>query len=102
MPEGTIMKYDMMYKAEWKGTEPNGLLGMKTDLKLTDEQVKKLQDINDKAMKDAKAVLTPDQVTMVEKMSGPDTMVGMQQEMMSKGAMRGGRGGAGGGGGRPE
>jgi len=91
MSDETIMKHNMMATAKFQNNEPMGLLAMKKDLKLTDEQVKKLEQIDENARKEAKAVLDKDQEAMVDKMSGPDSMMGMQKEMMSKGGgmMRG-------------
>jgi hypothetical protein len=85
MPEGHVMKHKMMSKAAWNGDEPHGLLGMRKELNLTDEQVKKLESIDESSRKEARAVLTKEQQDTISKMSGPSTMAGMHKEMMKKG-----------------
>lgn len=84
MSEGEIMRHQMMSNAQFKNNEPIGLLSLKEQLKLTEEQVKKLEAIDETARKDAKAVLTKEQEAMVDKMTGPETMTEMNKNMMAK------------------
>jgi hypothetical protein len=100
MTDGEIMKHKMMNNAKFNNTEPIGLLALKDDLKLTDDQVKKLEAIKEKAAKDAKEVLTADQSATIAKMSGADNVMEMNRDMMTKMREMRGAGGEGGPGGQ--
>jgi hypothetical protein len=104
--EGTLMRYRQIQMAHFTLDEPIGLLALKEQLKLTPEQVKKLEDISVNARKEAKAALTKEQADTLEKMKDtPDSGAAMSAEMRSRmGSRRGGPGGGGprGGGGGGE
>ncbi len=92
MSKGMMMRHRMMMDAVVGDYEPNGLVALKDELKLTPDQVSKLQAINQKAEDDAKAVLTADQVKQVDELKGtPNTVAGMHKEMAGKWAEGGQR-----------
>ena len=96
--EGTLMRYRQMQMAKFSIDEPIGLLALKDQLKLTPEQVKKIEGAADMARKEAKAALTKEQTDMIDKMKDtPDTAMGLSAQTRRMGGSR--RGGGGGGGG---
>jgi len=97
--EGTIMRNRQMQMAQFAIEEPIGLVALKDQLKLTPEQLKKIQDIVASARTQAKAVLTKEQVDMIDKMKDtPDSVIAFSAQMRSRmGSRRGQRGGAAGG-----
>jgi len=96
MSEGTLLRNRQMQMARFQVDQPAGLLALKDQLKLTPEQVKKIEGINAAACKDAKAVLTKEQADMIATMDGtPDTMLALSSEMRGRMGGRGGRGGGG-------
>lgn len=81
-------------RAEMKmmGLEPDELLASREELKLTPDQVAKLEQIAKRAQADAEAILTPEQKKQAQETSAPPMMMmEMRRHMMSM--MRGGMGG---------
>jgi hypothetical protein len=89
--EGLIMRYRQVQMAKLAVDEPIGLVALKDQIKLTAEQVKKIEDIAASARAQAKAVLTKEQLSEVEKMKDtPDTASGVSAQ--TRGMGRSGRG----------
>ena len=88
-------KCQMMMQAQLTPSDPSALVALKDQLKLTEDQVKKLQAIQEQARKDAAAVLNDEQKQQVAKIPAtPDTSTGMHQQMMQMMKdMHGGQGG---------
>jgi hypothetical protein len=104
--EGTLMRFRQIQLAKFSTDEPIGLLALKDQLKLTPEQVKKIEGAADAARKEAKAALTKEQVDMLDKMKDtPDTAMTLSAATRRAGGSRrsgGPSGGAPGGGGAGE
>jgi len=87
--EGLILRNRQIQTAKFATDEPIGLLALKDQLKLTADQVKKIEDIAAAARTQAKAVLTKDQVAAVDKMKDtPDTMLGVSAQTRGMGRDR--------------
>ena len=85
MSEGMQMRHKMCMSGKMGAYDPAGLMAIKDDLKLTDEQATRLQAISDKAQQDAKAVLTAEQQSKMQQVEGtPETAAGMHKEMSDK------------------
>lgn len=63
---------------------PMSIISRTKDLGLTDEQVKKLREIDKESAEKAKAVLKPDQVTKMEALAGKQKMMCPMMNMMNK------------------
>lgn len=85
MSEAICMRYKMMMDAKTGVTAPYGLIAIKDELDLTEDQVSKLQAIADKAESDARAVLTGEQQQKVDELKDtPASTMGMCKHMMPK------------------
>jgi len=75
-------KCQMMMQTQILPNDPAALLALRDQLKLTEDQIGKLQAISDQARKDAAAVLNDQQKQQVANIPAmPDTSVGMHQNM---------------------
>jgi hypothetical protein len=106
MPDEMKQRCRMMMQTEINPADPAAILALQDDLKLTPEQVQKLQAIGDKARQDAKAVLDEKQAKALQAVPAtPQTPMAMHQHMMQMmqqtHAGQGGRTGAGGDGQMP-
>lgn len=83
MSPGMKTKCQMMMQAQLTPGDPAALVASKDQLKLTEDQVKKLQAIQEQARKNAAAVLNDEQKQQVANVPAkPDTCMGMHQHMM--------------------
>lgn len=83
MPDDMKLRCQMMMKTAIDPTDPAAILALNDDLKLTPDQVKKLQAIADKSRQDAKAVLDETQAKTVQAIPAkPETSMAMHQKMM--------------------
>ncbi|NIA08163.1 MAG: hypothetical protein GWP14_11115 [Actinobacteria bacterium] len=81
MSKGMMTRCRMLMRTRIETNDPAGLLAIKDELKLTKEQVGKLQTIADKARKEAKALLSDEQKKKLEAV--PETP-GNMMEMYGK------------------
>ncbi|GEM_PF-6881021 len=85
MPEQMTMQCRMLMATQIDARDPGTLLGLKDDLKLSDEQATKLAAIAEKARADAAAVLTDAQKEKIKALGDtPKTMRDMCGRVMSK------------------
>lgn len=92
MTDGMVMRCRMMSAAQISAYDPASVLAYQTGLNLSDDQVKQIQAIVDKAREQVKAVLTPDQVANLQPMAaGPQSMTQMCQHMQQMRRQRGGQ-----------
>jgi len=92
MTDGMMMRCRMMTAAQISAYDPASVLAYQTGLNLSDDQVKQIQAIADKAREQVKAVLTPDQVANLQPMAaGPQSMTQMYQHMQQMRRQRGGQ-----------
>ena len=83
MSDAMMKRCQMMMKARVEPTDPGALLALKDELELSEEQVKKLEKIAEKARDRAKALLTETQQKKLEELPDkPDCCEGMQCKMM--------------------
>jgi len=80
--DGMMMRCRMMTAAQVDAYDPASVLAYQLGLNLSDDQVKQVQAIAEKAREQVKAVLTPDQLARLQPMaSGPQSMMQMDQQM---------------------
>lgn len=85
----------MIMHAELSRDDPAALLGMKEQLKLSDDQSKRLQAIEQRARAEAKAVLDQSQQSQVSKLpDGASSMAQMHRQMMAQMQQMSGKSGA--------
>ncbi len=88
---GMMMRCQMMMGAQIQKTDPVGLLALKEELELSEDQVGKLRQIAQTARQEAKAVLTDEQKEELEAIPDePQSMMQMHRHMqqMMKGHMK--------------
>ena len=100
MPDEMKQRCRLMMQTAINPADPAAVLALKDDLKLTPDQVQKLQAIADKARQEAKAVMDEKQAKSLQAIpAAPETPMAMHQHMMRMmQQMHGGQGGAGAGG----
>jgi hypothetical protein len=85
MSEPMKMRCGMMMNMEVTSHDPAALLALKDQLKLTEEQTKRLEAIVAQAQQQAEQVLTDEQKTQVQPLETlPATMKEMHKQMMEK------------------
>ena len=85
MPDNMKQRCRMMMQTTINPADPAAILAIKDDLKLTAEQVQKLQAIADKAQQEAKGVLNEQQTNTLHAIPAkPETPMAMHQQMMQK------------------
>ena len=85
MPAEMQQRCRMMMQTAINPGDPAAILAIKDDLKLTPEQVQKIQAIADEARKEAKGVLDEQQAKMLQAIPAkPETPMAMHQQMMQK------------------
>jgi len=85
MSEPMKMRCGMMMNMEVTSHDPAALLALKDQLKLTEEQTKRLEAIVAQARQQAEQVLTDEQKTQVQPLEKlPTTMMEMHRQMMEK------------------
>ena len=85
MPSEMQQRCRMMMQTAINPGDPAAILAIKDDLKLTPEQVQKIQAIADEARKEAKGVLDEQQAKMLQAIPAkPETPMAMHQQMMQK------------------
>ncbi len=92
VPEATILRDRMMLATQWDAYDPSGLLAIKADIKLTEEQTKSLGELANnveavvaKARGDAKALLTDEQLAKMDAVAKtPNTIVGLHAAMIGR------------------
>jgi YHS domain-containing protein len=85
MPAAMTDRCAIMMNTPISPTDPAAIMAMKDKMKLTAEQMEKLNAITAKARQDAEAVLMPDQVEMLKGMdTAPATMRDMHKMMTQK------------------
>jgi hypothetical protein len=85
MSEPMKMRCGMMMNMEVTSHDPAALLALKDQLKLTEEQTKRLEAIVAQARQQAEQVLTDEQKTQVQPLEKlPTTMKEMHRQMMEK------------------
>ena len=85
MPDDMKQRCRMMMQTTINPADPAAILAIKDDLKLTAEQVQKLQAIADKAQQEAKGVLDEQQAKTLQAIPAkPETPMAMHQQMMQK------------------
>ncbi|MGD0652912.1 MAG: hypothetical protein ABSA16_01080 [Thermoguttaceae bacterium] len=95
MSEPMKMRCRMMMNMEVTSNDPAALLGLKDQLKLSDEQTKSLQAIIAQARQQAEKTLTDEQKAKLQPLEKlPKTMMEMHQQLMekmgqAKGSMKG-------------
>jgi hypothetical protein len=83
--EGEIMRRHEIQHARFTTTDPIGLVALRDRLKLSREQVDKLEAVNDRARRDAMGVLTGDQIRLVEEMKGtPESLGGICDDLTAR------------------
>jgi len=83
MSDAMMQRCQMMMKARVEPTDPAALLALKDELELSEQQVKKLERIAEKARDRAKALLTEAQQKKLEELPDkPDCCEDMQCKMM--------------------
>ena len=83
MPAEMQQRCRMMMQTTINPADPAAILAIKDDLKLTAEQVQKLQAIADKAQQEAKGVLDEQQAKTLQSIPvNPETPMAMHQQMM--------------------
>ena len=85
MSDAFILRCKMLGSAAVPAFDPAAILALRSDLKLTDEQVAAFQAIADKATTEAKAKLTADQLAILQPIAdSPQSMKQLCSEMMGK------------------
>lgn len=85
MSEPMKLRCRMMMNMEVTSHDPAALLGLKDQLKLTEEQTTRLQAIVAQARQQAELVLTDQQKTLLQPLEKtPKTMMEMHHQMMEK------------------
>jgi hypothetical protein len=80
-----MMRTQMLMSMHVDPMDPNAVLALKNDLKLTDDQVQRLHDISGAAHGKVRKVLTEDQQSELEALqTTPDNAMDMHKMMMSK------------------
>jgi len=83
MPDDMMQRCRMMMQTAINPGDPVAILALKDDLKLTAEQVQKIQAIADKARQEAKGVLDEQQAKTLQAIPAkPETPMAMHQHMM--------------------
>ena len=86
MSEQMMMRRKMLMGMTVKPGDPQAVLALKDDLKLTDQQVQQLQGIAEKARAEAMKVLNEMQSTELAKLGdAPESVVGMCKMMTDEG-----------------
>ncbi len=79
---GMMMRCQMMMGAQIQKTDPVGLLALKEELELSEDQVGKLRQIAQTARQEAEAVLTDEQKEELEAIPDePHSMMRMHRHM---------------------
>ena len=85
MPAEMQQRCRMMMQTSINPGDPAAILAIKDDLKLTPEQIQKIQTIGDDARKEAKSVLDEQQAKTLQSIPvNPETPMAMHQQMMKK------------------
>lgn len=83
MPAGMMMRCRLMNAAQIDAYDPVSVLTYQVGLDLSDEQIKKVQEIAAQARQQVKAVLNQDQIDKLQPMAhGPQNMAHVYQLMM--------------------
>jgi Spy/CpxP family protein refolding chaperone len=85
VPEGEIMRHDEIAYSRFTSTDPIGLIALQGELKLSAEQIAKIEAVNDKARREAMGVLSGEQIQIVERMKGtPESLSGICEDMSAR------------------
>lgn len=79
-----ILRCRMLMQGDFSRSNPSSLLGVKDELKLTDEQVTKLKDLGKETRDKARAVLTEEQLKKIDGLPlEPSSGIKMHRAMVS-------------------